>query len=318
MVQDQSSEIKSPFLAYFFLIIATMIWGGSWPLGRWLVSEEVGGETIPPLIIGVIRYFIVILGFFIILKWREGTLNLSLVKEQWKLLVAMGVTSVTVYQIGYLLGEYYTAASDASLIVATNPIIVFLLSGFFLKEDVNVKKIIGVLLAFLGVLLIVGFSPNVTVPNRLLGDLFILFAAIGYGIYTVIYRYFMNGFAKYSSKPSSLFVVTWASFFGFILITPVAILLSPEYLNPLLYLQIPTRIWYGVAYLAFLSTIIAYWLYLEAVKRLNATRASIFINLVPVFGVTLSALFLSEIIDPIVHSAAFLLIAFSVLIVNRE
>ncbi|GAH27440.1 unnamed protein product, partial [marine sediment metagenome] len=39
-------------------ILTTIIWGGTWPLGRWLVSEEVGGTTIPPFMIAVIRYLV--------------------------------------------------------------------------------------------------------------------------------------------------------------------------------------------------------------------------------------------------------------------
>ena len=188
----QSEKNKSSLVAYLLLIAATIIWGGSWPLGRWLVSEDVGGETIPPLIIAVVRYFIVICCFFVLLKWKEGSLNFSLVQFNWKPIVLMGFTSVTVYQIGYLIGEYYTAASDASLIVATNPIWVFILSGIFLNEGLGFKKIFGGILAFFGVILVVGFSPNIDVPNRILGDLYILMAALGYSVYTVVYRYYMN------------------------------------------------------------------------------------------------------------------------------
>ena len=313
----QSEKSSSPLTAYILLVIATIIWGGSWPLGRWLVSEDVGGETIPPLMIAVVRYFIVIWCFFALLKWREGSLNFSLLKSNWKPIVLMGFTSVTIYQIGYLIGEYYTAASDASLIVATNPIWVFILSGIFLKEGLGIKKIIGGILAFLGVMLVVGFSPNIDVPNRILGDLYILMAAIGYSVYTVLYRNYMNKFSSLE-KPSSLFVISWVSFFGFLLTTPIALVLSPKYLNPQLYLQIPERIWYGVAYLAFLSTIGAYWFYLEGIKRLNASRAAIFINLVPVFGVTFSVIFLGELINPLIHISAFLLISAGVTLVNSD
>ncbi|MCK4848871.1 MAG: EamA family transporter [Candidatus Heimdallarchaeota archaeon] len=313
----QNEEKRPLLLAYLLLVIATIIWGGSWPLGRWLVSEDVGGETIPPLIIAVVRYFIVIWCFFALLKWREGSINFSLIKTDWKPLVLMGITSVTIYQIGYLIGEYYTAASDASLIVATNPIWVFILSGIFLREGLGRKKIIGGFLAFIGVMLVVGFSPNVDVPNRILGDLFILLAALGYSVYTVVYRNYINNFSS-PEKPSSLYVITWVSFFGFLITTPIALVISPEYLNPQLYLQIPERIWYGVAYLAFLSTIGAYWFYLEGIKRLNASRASIFINLVPVFGVTFSVIFLGELIDPLIHISAFVLIASGVVLVNSN
>jgi len=313
----QSEKSSSPLTAYILLVIATIIWGGSWPLGRWLVSEDVGGETIPPLMIAVVRYFIVILCFFVILKFREGSLSFSLMKSNWLPMVLMGFTSVTIYQIGYLIGEYYTAASDASLIVATNPIWVFILSGIFLREGLGLKKIIGGILAFLGVMLVVGFSPNVDVPNRILGDLYILMAALSYSVYTVVFRNYMNNYPSLE-KPSSLFVISWVSFFGFLLTTPIALFLSPEYLNPLLYFQIPERIWYGVAYLAFLSTIGAYWFYLEGIKRLNASRAAIFINLVPVFGVTFSVIFLGELINPLIHISAFLLISAGVTLVNSD
>jgi drug/metabolite transporter (DMT)-like permease len=313
----QNEEKSSLLRAYLLLVIATIIWGGSWPLGRWLVSEDVGGEIIPPLMIAVVRYFIVIWCFFALLKWREGSINFSLTKSGWKPLMLMGVTSVTIYQIGYLFGEYFTAASDASLIVATNPIWVFILSGIFLKEGLGRKKIFGGFSAFVGVMLVVGFSPNVDVPNRILGDLFILFAALGYSVYTVVYRNYMNSFSS-TGKPSSLFVISWVSFFGFLITTPIALLISPEYLDPQLYLQIPERIWWGVMYLALLSTVGAYWFYLEGVKQLNASRAAIFINLVPVFGVTFSVIFLGELINPIIHVSAFLLISSGVILVNSK
>ena len=48
-----------------------VIWGGTWPIGRWLVSEEVGGETIPPLMIAIIRYFLAIPCFLFILRFKE-------------------------------------------------------------------------------------------------------------------------------------------------------------------------------------------------------------------------------------------------------
>ncbi|MHA1946146.1 MAG: DMT family transporter [Candidatus Hodarchaeales archaeon] len=319
MLESHTPDTDNTFNAYIFLIIATIIWGGSWPLGRWMVSEDVGGETIPPLIIGVLRYFLVVIFFFILLRIKEKRISISRVKDDWRILSWMGLTSVTFYQIGYLLGELNTAASDASLIVATNPIWVVILSGIFLNEGYGWKKILGVFAAFSGVLLIVGFSPNEDVPNRLLGDLFILFAALSYSAYTVLYRQYLNSFDKENTrrKPSSLFVITWVSFFGFVFIYPITMISNPEYLDFSLYLQTPIRIWYGLAYLVFLSTIIAYWLYLEAIKRLNASRAAIFVNLVPIFGVSFSAIFLSELIDPLIHSLSFILIFLGIFLVNR-
>ena len=248
----------------------------------------------------VIRYFLALICFVLILKYKEGTLNWDFVKENWKILTIMGVFSVLLYQTGYLLGELFTAASDASIIVATHAIWVVILSRLFLKtEKITWKKASGTLLAFIAVIIVVGLSPNVDVLNRILGDVLILLAAFTYAVYIVISRYFMNKTQANpgSYQPSSLLIMTWVSFFGFLTTTPIALLVSPEFLNPLEYLSVPPRIWMGIFYLAFLSTVGAYTFYLEGVKRLSASRAAIFQTLVPLFGVILSAIFLQEQFD---------------------
>jgi drug/metabolite transporter (DMT)-like permease len=303
--------------AYILLLITAVIWAGTWPLGRWLVSEEVGGETIPPMMIAAIRYFVVILPFLIILRWREGTLNLIFLRENWKIFCFMGILSVTIYQAGYLFGEYYTSSSDAVVIVSSHPTLVVILASFVFKiESLSWKRLIGVLLSFSGILLIFGFSPNVNVPDRILGDLLIFLGAISYATYIVISRKFLNSFEP-ESQPSSLYIVSWVSCFGLLTTIPVALFFNPEYLNPILYLQVPERVWLGIAYLSFISTILGYWFYLEGVKRLTASRAAIFQNLVPIIGVILSAILLGEIIDPLIHTSAILMIILGIAIVNR-
>ncbi|MFX0051559.1 MAG: DMT family transporter [Candidatus Hodarchaeota archaeon] len=311
--QERNYEIG----AYILLLITAIIWAGTWPLGRWLVSEEVGGETIPPMMIAAIRYLVVILPFLIILRWREGTLNLKFLRENWRIFCFMGILSVTIYQAGYLFGEYYTSSSDAVVIVSSHPTLVVILASLvFNIESLSWKRLIGVLLSFSGILLIFGFSPNVNVPDRILGDLLIFLGAISYATYIVISRKFLNSF-ELEFQPSSLYIVSWVSCFGFLTTIPVALLFNPEYLDPILYLQVPERIWLGIAYLSFISTILGYWFYLEGVKRLTASRAAIFQNLVPIFGVILSAILLGEIIDPLIHTSAILMIILGITIVNR-
>ena len=321
MKATSNPERKQEITAYILLILTAVIWGGTWPLGRWLVSEEFGGRTIPPMMIAVIRYFLAIICFFLILKYREGTLNFQFAKKNWKILTFMGLLSVTIYQAGYLLGEIFTAASDASILVTTNAIWVVILSSTFLKtEFFTWKKGVGALLAFIAVITVVGFSPNVDVSNRILGDILILIAAFAYATYTVISRYFLNKTQNNleSYQPSSLWIITWVSFFGFLTTTPIALLISPEFLYPLEYFTIPAHIWIGIAYLAFLSTVGAYTFYLEGVKRLSASRAAIFQTLVPLFGIIFSAIFLQEQFDIFIYPFALLLVILGITLVNRD
>jgi drug/metabolite transporter (DMT)-like permease len=312
---------KQEITAYILLILTMVIWGGTWPIGRWLVSEEVGGTTIPPLMIAVIRYFLAIICFFLILKYKEGTLNWQFAKENWKILAVMGLLSVAIYQTGYLLGEIFTAASDASIMVATNAVWVVILSSTFLKtEFFTWKKVVGTLLAFMAVIIVVGFSPNVDVSNRILGDILILAAAFAYAVYTVTSRYFLNKTQNNPKvyQPSSLWIITWVSIFGFLIITPISLLISPEFLNPLEFFNVPPRVWIGTAYLAFLSTVGAYTFYLEGVKRLSASRAAIFQTLVPLFGVIFSAIFLQEQFDVFIYPFALLLVISGISLVNLK
>jgi drug/metabolite transporter (DMT)-like permease len=313
-------ERKQEIIAYLILILTMIIWGGTWPIGQWLVDPD-GGATIPPLMIAVIRYILAIICFFPILKYKEGTLNWQFAKKNWRILVVMGLLSVAIYQAGFLFGEVFTAASDASIVVATNAIWVVILSSIFLKtEAFTWKKAIGTLLAFLAVILVVGFSPNVDVPNRILGDMLILAAAFAYATYTVTSRYFLNKAKSRveSYQPSSIWIITWVSLFGLVIITPIALIISPEFLNPLEYFFIPPRVWIGVAYLAFLSTVGAYTFYLEGVKRLSASRAAIFQTLVPLFGVILSAIFLQEQFDFFIYPFSLFLVILGISLVNLK
>ena len=321
MDSTHDANRKQEIVAYVLLILTTIIWGGTWPLGRWLVSEEVGGPTIPPFMIAVIRYFLAVICFFFILRFKEGTLNWQFAKKNWKILALMGLLSVTIYQAGYLIGELLTSASDASIMVATNAVWVVIISSSFLKtERFAWRKMLGSLLAFSAVIVVALLSPNEDVPNRILGDIMILLAALAYATYTVIYRFFINKTRDdaESFKPSSIWIMTWVSLFGFLIITPMALIISPEFLIPVSYFTIPPRVWIGISYLAFISTIGAYTFYLEGVKRLSASRAAIFQALVPLFGVLFSTIFLPEVFDVFVYPFALLLVIVGIILVNLK
>ena len=316
---DNKGKESNEWTAYGLLMFTMIIWGSTWPLGRYITSAQYG-KVIPNIIIAVLRYYIVVPLFLVILKIRERSFRFSFVKKHYKELLVMGIFSVTFYQIGYLYGESFTSSSDAALIVSTSPIWALLITIFFFKYRINKEKILGTIIAFIGVLIIVGFSPNVDVENRLLGNALILFAAISYATYTVLLKQLM---IKYDNddpnKPSSLAMITWISAFGTITTIPVAFMFSSDYmLNFNLYFSIPERIWFGILYLAFFSTILAYLAYVEGVNRLDANRSIIFVNFIPLIGILLSGIFLHEKIDIIVHTLSLILIATGVTLVNLK
>ena len=225
-----------------------------------------------------IRYIIFVSLLFIVTRLIEGNNGFHFFKKHWKELSIMGLISVTFYQFGYLYGETYTAASDASLVVATSPIIVLFVAAALIKESITPTKIIGSIIAFFGVVIIVGFSPNTDVPNRLLGDGLVLFSAFCYGTYTVLLRRLFN---KYETKPSSFHVLSWLSLMGLVFTLPLAMLTGPSYFtDPAIWFTIAPRVWLGIFYLAIFSSLIAYVTYTEGVKKIGAGRSAVFVNLV--------------------------------------
>ena len=123
MNSNRSSFVPTDIVSYLLLVITVSLWGLAWPIGRFIVSPEFG-PTIPPFLIVVIRYCIFVSLLFLAAYIYERNFAFGFFKLHWKELSLMGLVSVTFYQFGYLYGETFTAASDASLVVATSPIIV--------------------------------------------------------------------------------------------------------------------------------------------------------------------------------------------------
>lgn len=289
---------------YLQLVLTMLLWGLAWPIGRLLAGN------LPPISIAVLRYAIVIPVLFAILCIRGNRLS---VRRQWILnLVAMGLFSTTLYQSFFLFGVKYAAASDDSLVIGVGPVLIAVLASFVLSEPLTKTKVLGLLSGLAGIGVISLLSPNTSVPNRLLGVTLVFGGAAAYALYTVLLRRFvaMNRVYYADIAPSSLSILAWVSLFGWIFLIPFSLLEAPWTYNW------TTMSWLGILYLALLSTVVGYFFYVEGVSKIGASRAGIFSNLVPVFGVISSILLLGEKASPW-HGVSFLLILAGVVLVNR-
>jgi len=138
-----SSRLKV-FLGF---TIICLLWGSSW------AAVKIGLETIPPLLSLGIRFTIasMILGLIVILK------HLVIPKEKrfWFLVLTMVLTSFTIPFILIYLGQVRIASGLASVLFATYPLWVALVSHFLLpKEQITFMRIIGIVIGFLGVVFI--------------------------------------------------------------------------------------------------------------------------------------------------------------------
>lgn len=292
-------------VVYFQLVLTMFLWGLAWPVGRLLATN------LPPISIAVLRYAIVVPLLFAIL-WLRGT-RLT-IRRQWIIsLVAMGLLSTTLYQAFFLFGVKYAAASDDSLVIGVGPVLIAVMASFVLNEPLTKTKVLGLLSGLTGIGVISLLSPNTNVPNRLLGVTLVFGGATAYALYTVLLRRFVavNRANHAEIAPSSLSILAWISLFGWVFLIPFSLLEAPWTYNW------GTTSWLGILYLALLSTVVGYFFYVEGVSKIGASRAAIFGNLVPVFGVVSSILLLGENASPW-HGVSFLLILVGVILVNRR
>ena len=225
----------------------------------------------------------------------------------------MGLFSTTLYQIFFLYGVRYAAASDDSLVIGIGPVLIAIMASFVLNERLTKTKGLGFISGLAGIGVISLLSPNTAVLNRLLGVSLVFGGAVAYAIYTVTLRRFVgaNRADNTSPAPSSLAILAWISLFGWVFLIPLSLSEAPW-----TYSWSPVS-WLGVVYLALLSTVVGYFFYVEGVSKIGAGRAAIFGNLVPVFGVITSVLLLNENLSPW-HGVSFLLILAGVVLVNKQ
>jgi drug/metabolite transporter (DMT)-like permease len=291
-------------VVYGGLVLTMFLWGLAWPVGRLLATN------LPPVSIAAIRYAIVVPILFAILWYRERSFK---IESSWiPTLVVMGILNTTLYQIFFLYGVKYAAASDDSLVIGIGPVLIAIMASFILKERLTWTKILGFGSGLAGIITISILSPNTQVLNRPLGVTLVFGGATAYALYTVLLRKFFskNRADNHGPQQSSLSILSWISLFGWFFLIPFSLLEQPwNYTWPPLS-------WVGIVYLAILSTIVGYFLYIEGISKIGAGRSAIFGNLVPVFGVLTSVL-IGENLSPWT-AVSFLLILAGVLLVNRH
>tara|TARA_B100000029_G_scaffold15157_1_gene15571 strand:+ start:5595 stop:6479 length:885 start_codon:yes stop_codon:yes gene_type:complete len=286
------------------MLSVALLWGVAWPVGRILATDLIDY----PFSVMFLRYTFALPVLFIWMWYSEGDTRPN--RGDWKPLFFMAFTSVFLYQIGYMFGMQRTAASDASLVIGFNPVVVSILSVWFFSHQMSKEGIFAVCLSFTGVILIFLASPNVQIDfnDRIIGNGLIMFGAFAYALYVISMRSYV---LKDRKQLSSLALIAWVSLLGWLMFIPFVVYES-SWTRVWIYEE-----WLLIAYLGVLSTALSYVFFAIGVDVIGATRASSFINVVPVFGILSSWLWLKEELG-LIQLVSFGLIYFGVTIVNKQ
>lgn len=278
---------------YLKLALTMFLWGGTWIAARVVVQE------VAPLAAAAWRFLFSVVSLGGIVLWHYRRLP-RLGRREWWYVTALGATGFFLYNICFLYGMRYMTAGHGALVVAITPVLVTLGAWGLLSESMTRAKAFGSLLALLGCLTVIGNgSPLAPLTGDVgLGELLILGCALLWAAYTLIGRIAMRTL-------SPLVATTYAALTGWLMLLAAALLDSPGALLP----AYSPRAWAALLFLGLLGTTLGFTWFNQAVQKIGAARASIFINFVPVAAVLQAAWLLDERLGPPVLFGGVLVLA---------
>jgi drug/metabolite transporter (DMT)-like permease len=284
--------MKQNLLGAIFLSLAASMWGGMYVVSKYVL------DFIPPLTLLWLRYVIALVFLFVILKIVQikNKNRVTLKKRDWLLIAWIGFIGYFVSIALQFIGTKLSDAHTGALITSATPAFIVIFARLILKEKFTVRKIISVLLATLGVVIVIGWDKNV--GTYLLGSTILVGAAATWALLSV--------YVKVASKRcSSLAITTYAVLFAMVFTTPLMI--WELQLHDVYYQHI--LIILGVIYLGIVSTAGAFFLWNKGMELMDAGIGSLFFFFQPLVGAFLGWLLLNEKLDVNFFIGGMLIIA---------
>ena len=269
-------------LIHIKLLLTAIFWGGTFIAGRAL------SDHVAPFSAAFLRFVIASIPLLILTYRMEGRFP-PIQKEKLFYLLLLGLTGVFSYNVFFFKGLRLIHAGRASLIIANNPIFIAMASFFLFKEKLNAVKIVGILVSVTGAMIAIsrGNLQGMLTESFGFGDLFIFLAVLSWVTYSLIGKRVMQ-------DVSAIEAVTYASVTGAMMLFPAALAEG-----------MPTDIfnytlsnWFSLFYLGVFGTVLGFVWYYEGIKKIGPSKASLFINFVPISAIVLAFLFLGEPITP--------------------
>ena len=210
------------------------------------------------------------------------------------------MTGVFFYNFFFFKGLQSIEAGRSSLIIANNPIFIALLSAWFFKERLSVKKIIGIVISVSGALVAISRGNIHDIVNGGIGPgkLYIFGAVASWVSYSLIGKQVMK-------RISPVAAVAYSSMAGTIALLIPALCEGMPKAVP----HYSLTDWACLLYLAFFGTVIGFVWYYQGIQRIGPMKAGLFINFVPVSAIILAFFITGEPITPSLFIGATLVSA---------
>lgn len=268
----------SKTVPYLEAIFAVVVWGASF------IATKIALEDISPISIVWLRFLmgVLILGLAVILRSQFTLPD----KKEWAYFALLGFLGITFHQWLQSNGLQTSEAGTTAWIVATTPVFMALLGWFLLKERLGWIKSLGILLAFIGVLVVVskGDFSSISVGRfGAPGDVLIMISAVNWAVFSVLSRRGLK------SHPASL-MMFYVMSFGW-LFTSLLFFTTTSFSE---IGQLTLNGWVAVAFLGIFCSGLAYIAWYDALKALPTAQTGVFLYIEPLVAVVVAFFILAE------------------------
>lgn len=279
-------------------LLAVIFWGTSFIATKYLLVE-LNPETIISM-----RLILAIALLLVIALFQKRDFSINLKSHAYILILAM----IAVFHLWIqVTGLKYTTASNTGWIIGTAPIFMAVLGLIFFKEKLNILKILGIIIATFGLLLLVG-KGNPTnidlIQNK--GDLLVLSSAFTWGIYSMVNK-------KISLNYSPLMTILYLFIMMAIIIVPLTV--NNTSIRSVVHLS--GIGWLSILFLGLLCSGISYVIWAYALREMESAKVGAFLYFEPFITVLAAWIFLSENITLLMILSGLIITA-GVFLVNKD
>jgi drug/metabolite transporter (DMT)-like permease len=268
------------YLALIAAFLATSIYG---------INHTLAKEVMP-VYIGSSGFIMLRLLGASLIFWLIGlfTPNEKIEKKDFLKILLAAILGMCINMLAFFRGLELSTPINSGIIITLSPVLVLILSYFFLKEKVTTKKIIGILIGFAGaVFLILNSSKTgINAPNIPLGNSFFLLNASAYAGYLIVIKPLTNKYNIFT-------LMKWLFLIGLILSTPITFNQFVE-VN---WTELPWFAIWRMAYVVIGTTFLTYLFNVYALKTLSPTTVGSFIYLQPIITIGFALITGNDILD---------------------
>ena len=256
-----------------YSIVAASIWGGMYVVSKVILN------VVSPWQLVWLRYLVGLAALAILIGIQKASWRIP--RRDWALVGALSVVGYVVSIGAQFLGTHWANAAWGSVITASTPALMIVFARPILGEAITPGKVLGMIVAMLGVWVIVGGAPPA--GHFLIGGLSLVVASVSWALSSVLVRRI--------SADSSIVVVTFYAIALAEVIVSLWVIPTMQW-KALAFTHVGR--WAGILYLGAVSTAVAFWLWNRGLQLGNATVSGMAFYAQPIVGSLLGALFLGE------------------------